>query len=198
MTASAPVDVRIYFNFRSPYCYLATQSMFEVLDGFDVTVSWHPFGGWSGRSDPERAKKKIPLVRQDVKRWCNRLAIPFTPPPLHTDPTRAGAGSLLAEEKGLLRPYVKAVMNAEWAEGEDIGDAAVLADIANRIGLDVNALLKVIDAPAYLARLQAIWAEGEQRGVFGVPTFIVNDQIFWGNDRIDFLVEYLTELGLRR
>jgi 2-hydroxychromene-2-carboxylate isomerase len=198
MTNSPPVEVRIYFNFRSPYCYLAAQTMFKVLDGFNVTLTWHPFGGWSGRSDPERAKKKIPLVRQDVRRWCARLGIPFNPPPMHTDPTRAGAGSLLAEEKGKLRAYITEVMKAEWAEGLDIGDAQVLADVAARIGLDAHEILKVIDDPEYIARLNANWLEGEARGVFGVPTFIVNDQIFWGNDRMDFLAEYLTELGLKR
>ena len=123
---STHVPVTVFFNFRSPYCYLASKSMFDILDRFDCHFEWRPLGGWDGRSSPERAKGKLPIARQDVRRWCRRLGIPFNPPPVTTDPTRAGAGSLLAEQQGRLREYVMEVMHAEWGEGRDIGDIDVL------------------------------------------------------------------------
>lgn len=113
------VDVRVFFNFRSPYCYLVSLSLFERLQAYEVAVTWRCLGGWHGRSPPERAKVKVPLTRQDVGRWCKRLNVPFDPPPVTTDPTPAALISFAAERAGLLENYVKAVMWREWAEGQD-------------------------------------------------------------------------------
>jgi 2-hydroxychromene-2-carboxylate isomerase len=195
---STHVPVTVFFNFRSPYCYLASKSMFEVLDRFDCHFEWRPLGGWDGRSSPERAKGKLPIARQDVRRWCRRLGIPFSPPPVTTDPTRAAAGSLLADQQGRLREYVVAVMHAEWGEGRDIGQIEVLQDAGRRAGLDPAALTAAVDDPALLARLGEHMQQAQAVGVFGVPSFVVGEEIFWGNDRLDFLAEHLTELGAAR
>lgn len=192
------MDLFVYFNYRSPYCYLASKHMFDLFEAYDVTVQWRPLGGWDGRSSPDRAKKKVPLVRQDVARWARRMGIPFVPPPAATDPTRAGAGSFLALREGLLRPYTVAVMAAEWAEGRDIGESAVLRDIARAVGLDPDALLAAADDPAHRRALAENWREADGKGVIGVPTFVIGEQIFWGQDRMDFLAEHLGELGLAR
>ena len=195
---TAPVPVEIYFNFRSPYCYLASKRLFEIFDDYHATLVWKPLGGWSGRSAPERAKVKMPIVRQDVKRHARLMGIPFNPPPVTTDPTKAGAGSLLAEREGLLMPYTVEVMRREWAEGRDIGDMDVLLDVARGVGLDPDAFSIAVADADNLAVLEANWNEAQDKGAFGVPTFIIGDDIFWGNDRIDFVRGHLHELGLRR
>jgi 2-hydroxychromene-2-carboxylate isomerase len=195
---STHVPVTVFFNFRSPYCYLASKSMFGILDRFDCHFEWRPLGGWDGRSSPERAKSKLPIVRQDVRRWCRRLGIPFNPPPLTTDPTRAGAGSLLAEQQGRLREYVVAVMHAEWGEGRDIGQIDVLQEAGRRADLDPAALTAAVDDPALLARLGEHMQQAQAAGAFGVPSFVVGEEIFWGNDRLDFLAEHLADLGAAR
>lgn len=192
------MDLIVYFNYRSPYCYLASRHMFDLFDAYDVTVQWRPLGGWSGRSDPERAKTKVPLTRQDVRRWAKRMDIPFTPPPISTDPTRAGAASIYAQAQGKLVDYTKAVMWAEWAEGKDIGDAAVLQEIATKVGLDAKALLAAAEDAGNRKILDGNWVAAEAQGVIGVPTFVAGEEIFWGNDRMGFLAEHLEGLGLRR
>ncbi|WP_225316947.1 MULTISPECIES: 2-hydroxychromene-2-carboxylate isomerase [Marinobacter] len=185
----------MYFNFRSPYCYLASSRMFEVFDQYQVNIVWRPLGGWHGRSDPDRAKVKMPIARQDVARWARRFGMPLTPPPKTTDPTRAGAGSLLAEKEGLLRPYLVTMMQAEWSEGRDIGDTDVLLSVAESVGLDGEAFARAIDDPENHARLDRNWQEAQEKGAPGVPTFVIGDQIFWGQDRLDFVAEHLQELG---
>lgn len=187
----------IYFNFRSPYCYLASKSMFSLLDDFNVTLDWRPLGAWSGRSAPDRAKVKMPLARQDVSRWCRRLSIPFNPPK-ESEPTRAAAASMFAEENGRLREYVVAVMHEEWANGRNIADGDLLREVAQQVGLDPALLLAAADD---LGRRQALldnWEEAQGVGVIGVPSFVIGDQVFWGNDRIDFAAEHLHELGLAK
>nr|BAH90413.1 putative 2-hydroxychromene-2-carboxylate isomerase [uncultured bacterium] len=191
-----PVDVHLYFNFRSPYCYLASKTMFEVLDGFHVNVLWRPLGGWEGRSPPDVAKVKVPVARQDMARIARRMGIPVNPPPITTDPTPAGAGSLLAEQRGVLQEYVVEVMRREWAEGGDIGDLQVLLEVGERVGLDGGELEAAATDQGHLDRLRANWEEAQGKGVIGVPTFVVGEEIFWGQDRIDYLEEHLRELRL--
>ena len=191
---SDPIDVTLYFNFRSPYCYLASKKMFALEDEHGARFVWRPLGGWAGRSPPERAKYKIPIVRQDIARWCRRMNIPYQPPPITTDPTIAAAGSLLAESRGCLREYIVAVMAKEWADGEDIGDPEVLLAVGESVGLDRAELQQTIESEEVLATLEKNHEEASERGAFGVPTFIVADQIFWGQDRIDFVAEHLDEL----
>ena len=190
------VDLKVFFNFRSPYCYLASKTMFALLDEFNVNLQWRPLGAWDGRSPPDRAKLKMPLARQDVARFARRMGIPCNPPPPTTDPTPAGLGSLLAEEKDCLEEYVTAVMRYEWAASKDIGQREVLLPIAESIGLDKQEFEAVLDDPASQKKLHDNWQEAQSLGVIGVPTFVVKDQIFWGNDRIDFLEEHLLELRL--
>ncbi|MEW8459643.1 MAG: 2-hydroxychromene-2-carboxylate isomerase [Candidatus Thiodiazotropha endolucinida] len=189
-------DIYLYFNFRSPYCYLASKTMWRIFDEYRTNLIWRPLGGWDGRSPPDVAVKKLPIARQDMARFARRLGIPVNPPPKTTDPTLAGAGSLLAEEKGLLRPYIVEVMRKEWAEGQDIGVLDVILDVGSEIGLDREALAEAAQDPARHAVLTHNWEEAEEKGAIGVPTFICEDEIFWGQDRIDFVLEYLRERRL--
>lgn len=188
--------LRVFFNFRSPYCYLASHSLFERIARYDVDLAWHSLGGWDGRSPPERAKVKVPLTRQDVARWCKRLGVPFNPPPITTDPTPAALVACSAETAGVLPDYARAVMWQEWAVGEDIGQSAVLQRVAQAVGMPARDVDAALDSAPFRQRLTDNWQLANELGVIGVPTFVVGDQIFWGNDRMDFLEEHLAELGL--
>lgn len=187
-------SLKVFFNFRSPYCYLLSRSLFEELENFDIDVEWFSLAGWDGRSPPERAKVKVPLTRQDVARWCKRLNIPFNPPPITTDPTPAALVSFAAEENGCLPDFVKNVMWAEWAEGKDIGQTEVLENIVESCGMDKKAVSDALTNTQYEEELQANWAQAQALGVIGVPSFVIGEEIFWGNDRFDFVLEHLRAL----
>ncbi|MCG7991578.1 MAG: 2-hydroxychromene-2-carboxylate isomerase [Candidatus Thiodiazotropha lotti] len=191
-----PVDV--YFNFRSPYCYLASKTLWPIFEDYHTRLVWRPLGGWDGRSPPEVAVKKLPIARQDMARFARRLGVPVNPPPKTTDPTLAGAGSLLAERKGVLKPYINEVMRKEWAEGADIGQLDILLQVGESIGLDREELAETANDPDNQAQLMRNWQEADEKGAVGVPTFIIGEEIFWGQDRIDFVLEHLRELWLSR
>ena len=181
----------IYFNFRSPYCYLATNGLFSLLDQVAVNIIWRPLGSWSGRSGLKRVEIKRRVVRQDIARWASRLNVPLKAPPLTTDPTMAAMGSFLAEQQGLLKEYIKTVMRKEWGEGQDIGQKKILVETAEEIGLDKIKFIEMINDKTIHNRLDDNWHEAQSKGVFGVPSFVIGEEIFWGNDRLDFLQEYL-------
>lgn len=195
---TTPIDVKLYFNFRSPYCYIASKTLFAVFDEFHTNLIWRPLGGWTGRSSPDRAKVKVPLTRQDVARITKKMGIPMNPPPITTEPTKAGAGSLLAESKGLLRPYLVEMMRAEWASGLDIGDTEVILNVGDTVGLDRAELAEAIESPANLEQLEKNWEEAQALGVIGVPTFVIGEEIFWGSDRIEYVKDHLRDLRLSR
>ena len=193
-----PVDVKLFFNFRSPYCYIASKTLFAIYDDYHANLVWRPLGGWSGRSSPDRAKVKVPLTRQDVRRITAKMGIPMNPPPISTEPTAAGAASLLAEERGLLRPWIVEVMRAEWAEGKDIGDQQVLLEVGSLVGLDGDELMDSFSDPDKLAQLDRNWEEAQELGLIGVPSFQVGEELFWGSDRIEYVLDHLRELRLRK
>lgn len=192
------VDVKLFFNFRSPYCYIASKTLFQIFDDYHANLVWRPLGGWSGRSSPERAKVKVPLTRQDVRRITAKMGIPMNPPPITTDPTIAGAASLLAEERGLLRPWLVEVMRAEWAEGLDIGDEAVLLAVAEKVGLDPAEVAQAFTDETQLAQLDANWNEAQELGLIGVPSFQIGEELFWGSDRIEYVLDHLNSLRLAK
>ena len=80
----------------------------------------------------------------------------------------------------------------------DIGQADTLVDIARQSGLDPDEFSASLNDPARQKTLEDNWQEAQESGVIGVPTFVIDDQIFWGNDRIDFVHDYLHELGLQK
>ena len=160
-----PVELKLFFNFRSPYCYIASKFMFEVFDNYHAKLVWRPLGGWTGRSSPDRAKVKVPITRQDVARITRRMGIPMNPPPISTEPTRAGAGSLLAEQKGVLRPYIVEMMRKEWAEGQDIGETEIILQVGEEVGLERGELEEVLDSEGNLAQLEKNWEEAQNLGV---------------------------------
>jgi|TARA_B110000259_G_scaffold173931_1_gene207719 2-hydroxychromene-2-carboxylate isomerase len=167
--------------------------MWKIVDDFNVNLLWKPVGGWDLRSPPDRAKSKMSIARQDMARYAKRLGIPVNPPPIETDPTPAGAASLYAQHQGKLREYVVETMRIEWAEGKNIAQEGVLRDIAQRIDLDADQLINASLDPSNLTVLQNNFLDAGKDGAIGVPTFIIDGELFWGQDRIEFVLEKLLE-----
>ena len=122
----------------------------------------------------------------------------MNPPPITTDPTIAGAASLLAEERGLLREWIVEVMRAEWADGQDIGDEQVLLRVGELVGLDSSELRASFTDEGKLAQLEKNWEEAQELGLIGVPSFQLGEELFWGSDRIEYVLDHLNELRLRK
>ena len=90
-------------------------------------------------------------------------------------------------------PYTHAMFRAYWAEGRDISSPAVVQEVATKAGLDGAAL--VAGAPGFKDALKAQTQEAVDRGSFGAPTFFVGQEMFIGNDRLDFAIEALADVG---
>ena len=102
-----------------------------------------------------------------------------------------GATGLQLRDPARLLPYLDAVYRAIWVEGRDMNDPAVVAAVLQGAGFDATALLALAGDPEVKERLKAVTQEAVARGVFGAPTFFVDGQMYWGQDRLDFVQEAL-------
>jgi 2-hydroxychromene-2-carboxylate isomerase len=196
--------IDFYFDFLSPYSYLATFRLPRLRAEFGAEVIFHVV-------DLEAAKeaigntrpaahllpRKLRYLKADLARWAARYKAPLVFPETlaHVDlkaAARLNRGFLCAAQRGAGEAYLNAAFAALWAARREPSDATLRAAAA-KAGLDPAQIAAAADAPETIAEYARENLEAQARGVFGVPTFIVGDQLFWGNDRLDFLEEYLRD-----
>ena len=189
------VTLEFFYDFVSPYSYLASTRVEAEVARVGGTVRFRPFllGGVfnaTGNSAPIENPAKARYLPADLTRWARRLGVPFAWPAkfpvLTVLPLRA---AFAAEKAGKLVPFTHAVYRAYWAEGRDVSDPAVVGEAASRAGLDPATILA--EAPAHKEALKAQTQEAIDRGSFGAPTFFVGSDMFLGNDRLEFALEAL-------
>jgi len=199
--------IEIYFDFRSPYAYFASHRI-RALSHTAVAFTWRPvsidmlLNLQAGREafapyvDPLCAAKRAHLVA-DVRRLASYYDLRLRP----TRPQRPNSipalclATLLAED--LHMNFVSAVFDALWQEQQDIADAAVLAQCLAQAGGPADTLAQAFAAPA-TAELAGRTTEAYGRGVFGVPSFVCEGEVFFGNDRLDLLLWTLGRRGVAR
>ena len=184
--------VDFYFTYLSPYAFMANTRIKEMLIPFGVTLRYKPIGHASAADGPSFSPARYDyIVDEDVPRYAEEYGLAFIPRPPLTDSHAASRGFLYAEDQGLGEKYNDLAFRARWSDGKDISQTDVLADIAERTGLDRNRFLAAVKDPYYSNKLSEIKQQAGDAGVFGVPLFIYEGKRFWGNDRIDWLVREL-------
>jgi 2-hydroxychromene-2-carboxylate isomerase len=187
--------LEFFYDFVSPYSYLASTRVEAVAARAGATIHWRPFllGGVFKATENHApienpAKGKHMVV--DLGRWARRLGVPLRfPEPFPYSSILALRAAFAAEAAGKLVPYTHAVYRAAWADGRNVADPVVLAAVASEAGLDGAAV--VAAAPGYKEALMKQTQSAIDRGAFGAPALFVGAQLFVGNDRLDFVEEAL-------
>ena len=191
--------IDFYFDFPSPYAYLAHTQLPRIAAEHGATIVYHPFRILElmkivgNRPTTIECKNKGKYAGADLQRWVKRYKVDFSRNP-HSksfDFAELDRGALVAIEDGRGAEYVTAVFAAIWGKPEDLSQRSVLIDVLRRAGFDAQRLLERASADAVIAQLEAETKAAAERGVFGAPTMFVGDQMFFGNDRLDFVVEAL-------
>jgi len=190
-------SIEFFWDAASPYTYLASTQIEALAQRAGVAVVWKPFllgkvFEATGNKMPAAIPAKGKHLFQDVQRWAQHYGVPVGFPkvfPVNSVAALRCAIAAAAQGKGA--GYAKAVMKAYWADGQDISLPAALAAAAAAVGLDGAALLAQTQDPAVKDALRANTEEAVRRGAFGAPTFFVGDDMFWGNDRLVLLEEFL-------
>lgn len=191
--------IQFYFDFISPFSYLAQLKLPEMARKAGYELEYCPIdipeakiaAGNYGPSNREVAPK-IKVMMADLNRWARKYDVPLRFPASFAC-ADWNCATLYAREQGKAGTYVAAAYNRIWGLGIDPGDRAELCACATEVGLDPVGLLAFVDSPIGQNEYRKARSQAYQRGVFGAPLMFVDDQIFWGNDRLDFLQEYILQ-----
>lgn len=192
-------QVEFFFDFGSPTSYLAWTQLPQIVEAAGAQIVWRPMllGGVfkaSGNQSPISIPAKGRYMLQDLARFARRYDVPlaFNPHfPINTLALMRGAAGYLGSEQ--FQPYVQAVFEALWVQQQNLGDPEVIAAVLNAAGLDAAEFERLISDEAVKQRLKDNTEEALQRGVFGAPTFFVGSEMFFGQDRLDFVAEALAQ-----
>ena len=191
--------VEYFFDFGSPTSYLAYRQLPAIAAAAGAEIVWRPMllGGVfkaTGNTSPAAVPAKGRYMNDDIRRWAKRYGLPFRHNPhfpINTLTLMRGAAGLQMREPDDFARYVERVHVAMWEEEKNLGDAEVLATTLADAGFDVARLLAIVADPEVKARLVASTEEAVARGVFGAPTFFVDDAMFFGQDRLGFVADAL-------
>ena len=191
--------VEFFFDFGSPTSYLAYKRLPQIAAERGAAIVWRPMllGGVfkaTGNASPAAVPAKGRWMFDDIARWAVRDGVPFAHNPhfpLNTLALMRGAAGLQMRRPEAFGAYCEAVFNALWQQQRNLNDAAVLAATLAEAGFDANEFNALIADPEVKARLVATTEEAVARGVFGAPTCFVGAQMFFGQDRLDFVREAL-------
>ena len=186
--------VKFYFAYNSPFAFLANTHITHDLAPFAVTVEYKPVYSPRRGGGPDPNAPRIKYMQEDVRRFADAYGLRLNPGPL-ADSKKACLGFLFAQERGRGTAYHDGVYTARWLNGKDIGQDEVLAEIAERSGLNRAAFLAALHDARYEAVLTQSNTDAETDGVFGFPFFVFAGQKFWGNDRVEWLVRALRQKG---
>ncbi len=187
--------ITFYFDYISPYSYLAWQAIHPLAERHKVTVEPMPilFAGLlnhHGQKGGAEVPPKRPYVYKDCLRTAHVLGVPFQPPPSHPfNPLLALRVSSLAMEPEVRRRLIDRLYSAAWGEGVGVTEPEVIAGICDEVGV-AQALERAADTQVK-EQLRAQTFEAISRGLFGVPTMLVGDELFWGVDSLPHLERFL-------
>jgi 2-hydroxychromene-2-carboxylate isomerase len=191
-------QVEFYFDFGSPYSYLAYRALPGIAAAHGAQIVWRPMllGGVfkaSGNHSPAEIPAKDRWLQLDLKRWAARYGASFTRNPhfpINTLVLMRGAAGM--QMRGAdFHKYVETIFHAMWEEPRNLGSQEELTQVLQQAGFDAGAFQSLVGDPAVKEQLKKNTDEAVARGVFGAPTFFVGEEMFWGQDRLEFVAEAL-------
>ncbi len=198
-----PDPIDFYFDFSSPYGYLAAKQIDGIAERHGRSVAWRPH--LIGAVFPTTGSKPlldIPLkgdyARIDLPRTARRLGIPFQLPKPFPFLSVAAARAfywLTDGDSAKARELAMALYDRAFGAGEDISGAESVIAVASGLGVDADALRAALNDPAVKDRLKSEVTAAIERGVFGSPYIIVDGEPFWGHDKLAEIESWLQTGG---
>jgi 2-hydroxychromene-2-carboxylate isomerase len=184
--------VDFWYEFASTYSYIAAERVEGVARVMGVEVRWRPFllgpvfaaQGWT-TSPFNLFPAKGANMWRDVERIAARHHVAWSrPSTLPRNSLLAARVALIGADEGWIANFSRAVFRANFIEDRDIGDAATIGAIIDRLGLD-RGVIERAGETANKARLRAQTDEAIGLGIYGAPSFMVGPELFWGHDRME-------------
>ena len=197
--------VQFYFDPISPYVWLAYHQLYRIKEKFEVQFDYIPvlFAGLLN-AHQNKGPAEIPAKRvhtlTDTMRWALYYGLEYKSPPAHPfNPLKPLRVCLAVDDAAKKEKVVGDLLDATWSKGLDITQESTLLALLKVHDLDAAAILQKAESPEIKQVLRDNTERAIQRGVFGVPTFIVDQELFWGHDRLLLLDRYLEgELAINK
>ena len=191
--------IEFYFDFSSPYSYLASEQIERLAAKYGRKVAYKPMLlGAAFKTSGMAPLTDIPLKgdysRRDFARSARYAGVPFNMPNPFPVATVTAARALLWVQQAhpeRANDFVHALLRAYFVQGRNIGDAPVVAQVADELGLDTATMALAVQDPAVKDRLKRTVDEAIARGVFGAPFMFVDGEPFWGHDRLPQVERWL-------
>jgi len=189
-----------YYHFLiSPWSYLAIGRFNSLKERTGITVNYLPidvgstFGNMGGVPPAKRHPSRQRFRMDELKRWSAHLNVPmnFTPAFFPADQSTAAA-MVYAASGNDAATLSDAMLTAVWRDEKNIADEATLVAIANDCGLDGQALLSAAGEEGAKQKMMDTTAHAHENDIFGSPTYSLDGELFWGQDRLDFLERAIT------
>ena len=195
--------IEFYFDFSSPYGYLAGECIDAIVARHGRDVTWRPYlMGVAMKVTGSSPVVNRPMMgaysRRDMQRSARRLQVPFRFPESFPIATIAACRAVYWMERANAdgaKRLAKVLYRAYFVDGRNISEPDVVADVASESGADRDALRAGIQEPAIKDRLKEVTNNAIERGIFGSPFFMVDDEPFWGHDRMDEVDRWLETGG---
>ncbi len=187
-------SIRFYFDFISPYAYLAWTQIHRIaaLHGREVVAVPTLFAALlnaGGQKGPAEIPNKRAYLFKDVVRLAHRFGVPLVPPPAHPfNPLLALRAASLPESN---RALLDRLYAAAWGGGGGVTDPRVVERAADDAGLDGASIVRAASSEEAKARVRAQTQEALDAGCFGVPSMVVGGELFWGCDSLPHLELFL-------
>jgi 2-hydroxychromene-2-carboxylate isomerase len=193
-------EVTVYYALQSPWTYLGWARLRALVARTGAPAHYRPV-----QSGPLfEASGTLPLARRpqqrqayrlmELRRWREHLGIPLNLHPKYFPVDEALAARMTIAHRqrgGDIAALSQAMMAAVWTEERDLADRATLLQIAREQGVDGQALLEAAQDPAVQREYDANTQAAIEQGVFGMPTCVIDGELFWGQDRLDFVARAL-------
>ena len=191
--------VEFFFDFGSPAAYLAYTQLPRIAQEAGAELQWRPMllGGVfqaTGNRSPVEVPAKGTYMITDLMRHAEKYGVTHRHNPhfpINTLMLMRGAVAMQMHDAARFQAYVDAVFRAIWIEGRNMNDPATVGSVLQAAGLDAPQLLAWCGEQEVKDRLKAHTQEAIERGVFGAPTMFVGREMFWGQDRLEFVRDAL-------
>jgi len=201
MNASSPIE--FWFDFSSPYSYIASELIDALAAKHGRTVNWRPMMlGAAFKLTGLPLLVNVPLKgeysKHDFDRSARYHGLPFKFPAAFPALTLAAARGyywLLDQDSAAARRFAQTVFRAYWVDGRNIGELEVVQDIVSKLGLDASAFALAIATPEAKERVKRESDLAVSKGMFGAPYFLVDGEPFWGADRLPQIDRWLETGG---
>lgn len=196
-------QIDYYFWINSDWAYLGAGRLTSIADRFGAQINYMPvdlpfiYSRTGGLLLSQRAPERQAYRIAELKRWTKRLGIDLNFEPRFMCPNGDLASCLViaAKRRSLnVGDLTKAILQAEWVLDEDISSPETLARVAQEQTLDASVLLKEAQTPEIRAEYDHYTRKAIAVGVFGSPCYVYQGELFWGQDRLDFLEQTVSGL----